>query len=109
MKEVKDCEELTKIGIESEIVDLNAQIFDIEQRMSEDGLGQDEMAFLGQELSGMYDSLDRYNDMLSQFEGKSKVDEFKEYIEEKQQSQEEQSEYVEQNKKSPTNYDYMGR
>ena len=109
MKEVKDCEELTKIGIESEIVDLNAQIFDIEQRMSEDGLGQDEMAFLGQELSSMYDSLDRYNDMLSQFEGKSKVDEFKEYIEGKQQSQEEHPEYEEQNKKSPVNHDYMGR
>lgn len=102
MEEIKSYEELSKIGIESEIVDINAQIFDLEQRMSEDGLGSDELAFLGQELSGMYDSLERYTAMLDQFEDKTPVDEFKEYMEAKQQAKEPVVKDVKDS-------DYMGR
>ena len=88
MEEIKSCKKLRKIGIESEIVDLNAEIVGLEQRLSLEGLGQDEIAYLNQELACRYDALDRYNAMLKESEESenTSVRDFKKYKSQKKQT-----------------------
>ena len=86
MEEIKGYQP-DKMDIESAIVDLNAQIVEYEQRMYEEGISDEEVTFLGQFLAGLYDELDRHNEMLSQFEDKSPVEEFREYKESKTASE----------------------
>jgi predicted nucleic acid-binding Zn-ribbon protein len=101
MEEIKDYQ-LDKMDIESAIVDINAQIVEYEQRMYEEGVSEDEAAFLGHFLAGLYDELERHNEMLDQFEDKTPVDEFKGYVEAKQQAKEPVVKDVKDS-------DYMGR
>ena len=87
---------LTRQEIESEIVDLNAEIMDIEQRMQED-ISPEEFQFLSQRLSSSYDAMEQYNQMLNEPKEPPMVERFREYNKAKNQTEE----------KKPANTDYM--